>query len=644
MRIRTLLAITFTMFVLPALAAEPPVMPVPRELPAPTPVPRVTRPAPAANEPPGFSVCFEVRAVKVPVGFCERVGVKLTGEAVLTDAQLLRVLEAAQAQRDVLVTQYPKITADDGQTATVRVTEQQPFVTAIEAVKVKGQTVFVPKHTSIEVGAVLALTGHVLVDRKRVSLRANVTHTTIGAKVELVPVTTQVTPIFEGGSQGQPVPVTQFLQVPDVKTDKIEKSAIVPTDGTIVLGWWKEPDEPKGDRPARGKVQPKKEKPAEFEVVVLATVRILPPEPVAVPRPMPGQVTKVFTVTDLLTPTKPMPGQEGGDAVQQNADQLMKLVTSTVRPYSWQTHGGKGSIEFYDIGCAVVVTNTADVVREVSDLIEALRRLQESDCVAPMPREVGATRYATTYKLRNVAAADAADALSAFLKGRNQTAVVVAEPVSNTVLVSAGLAVQKQLSDILAGLDKDPQQVMLQAMVVEVPREFLARAGLNVGSEPGVVSWTLTPRELHMFTELFREAKGRGEIDVLSRPQLQVCDGQTGSVQVGQPVRPAGGANTPEVKMVHVGLALRVTPKVSPDGSSVCLDTETTLSKATGNANGPFSERSVRVAAQFPLGQTLVFTCGPQERGGQKRETLVILTPALVTPVRGGGPAGWFLK
>jgi type II secretory pathway component GspD/PulD (secretin) len=628
-------------------AAAPP---VPRELPAPTPVPapRSTRPVPTANESPEFSVCFEVRALKVPVGLCEKIGVKLTGDEVLTDAQLYRVLEAAQTQRDVTVMQYPKVTADDGQTATVRVTDQQFFVTAIEATKVKGQTVFVPKNTPVEVGDVLTLTGHVLLDRKRVSLRANVTHTTVGGKVDLVPVTTQITPIFEGGSQGQPVPFTQFLQVPDVKTEKIEKSAIVPTDGTVILGRWKEkePEEPKGDRPARGKVPPKKEKSAEFEVVILATVHILPPEPVAVPRPVPGQVTKVFTVTDLVAPDKPV-GPAGEKLVQQNADRLMKLVTDMVRPYSWQTHGGKGTIEFYGIGCAVVVSNTADAVREVSDLLEALRRLQERDAVAPMPREVGTTRYATTYKLRNVAAADAADALRAFLKGRDQSAVVVAEPVSNTVLVSAGLAVHKQLLDILAGLDKAPQQIMMQAMVVEVPHEFLERAGLNVGSEPGAMSWTLTARELHMLTQLFREAKGRGEIDVLSRPQMQVCDGQTGFVQVGQqfpvvgqPVRPAGGANASELKMVHVGLQLKVTPKVSPDGASVCLDTETTLSKATGNANTPFSERSVRVAAQFPRGQTLVFACGPQGQGGQKRETLVILTPTVLAPACETRPAG----
>jgi hypothetical protein len=98
--------------------------------------------------------------------------------------------------------------------------------------------------------------------------------------VELVPVTTQITPVFEGGSQGQPIPFTQFLQVPDVRTEKAEKTAVVPAGGTLVLGGWKE-TEPVAS-PAKGKglfKRENREKPAEYEVVALVTVRVLRPDP-----------------------------------------------------------------------------------------------------------------------------------------------------------------------------------------------------------------------------------------------------------------------------------------------------------------------------------------------------------------------------
>ena len=58
-------------------------------------------------------------------------------------------------------------------------------------------------------------------------------------------------------------------------------------------------------------------------------------------------------------------------------EQLIKLITSMVRPYSWDGMGGPGKIEYFDIGIALVVNQTADVIQEVADLLEALRRLQD---------------------------------------------------------------------------------------------------------------------------------------------------------------------------------------------------------------------------------------------------------------------------
>jgi tetratricopeptide (TPR) repeat protein len=209
------------------------------------------------------------------------------------------------------------------------------------------------------------------------------------------------------------------------------------------------------------------------------------------------------------------------------------------------------------------------------------------------------TRTTATHKLRNVAAADAAHALTTFIKGKNLTAVVVAEPVSNTVLISSDMRLQEQLLELLAELDKEPQQIIAQVMVVEVKREFVERAGLNVGGEKASRSWVLTPRETHMFHQLLRSAREKGECEVLSRPTLQVVDGRTGSIHVGQTLTFASGFEikttdgtpsiAPKKETVTTGVTLEVTPRFTPDGKTVRLRADFRVTELTGEKKVPLA-------------------------------------------------------
>jgi Flp pilus assembly secretin CpaC len=134
---------------------------------------------------------------------------------------------------------------------------------------------------------------------------------------------------------------------------------------------------------------------------------------------------------------------------------------------------------------------------------------------------------------------------------------------------------------MLQGMDKAPPQVVMTVTVVQVPRGFAADSGLT--GDSGEQCCGLSAREARMLTALFRAAKARGELEVLSRPMMQVADGQTGTVRVGQEypvpgepqVRLAGGVVTVErtVKLVPVGLSLKCTPRISPDGR-ILLTTE----------------------------------------------------------------------
>src|SRR4029077_4768492 len=59
------------------------------------------------------------------------------------------------------------------------------------------------------------------------------------------------------------------------------------------------------------------------------------------------------------------------------AGKLKQMITKMVNANSWEGEGGPGRIEYFDAGAALVVNQTADVIKEVADLLEALRRLQD---------------------------------------------------------------------------------------------------------------------------------------------------------------------------------------------------------------------------------------------------------------------------
>jgi hypothetical protein len=304
---------------------------------------------------------------------------------------------------------------------------------------------------------------------------------------------------------------------------------------------------------------------------------------------------------------------------------------------------------------------------------------KNSDAVPP------ATPAVVTYKLRNIAATDAAQALVTFVSDKRLTARVVAEPVSNVVLVSAEPALQRQFAEILAKLDTDPQQIIARVTVVQVPREFIARAGFNVGADADAKSWALSPREAHMLTELLRGAKERGECDVLSRPMMQVSDGQTGHVRVGQEravvtgfdIKTAGGTVSiePKTEQVPTGVTLELTPSCAPDGKTVRIRADFRYTEETGQVKTPlavvpgkdiataqfvmiptFTTHTVQATAELKFGHTLVLAAGPEGRNagtGEGKaagsdtqvETLVIVTPELVRRQEPQRPAaGWFVK
>ncbi|NLF09252.1 MAG: hypothetical protein GX594_14935 [Pirellulaceae bacterium] len=70
------------------------------------------------------------------------------------------------------------------------------------------------------------------------------------------------------------------------------------------------------------------------------------------------------------------PGGLGG-GVEPDFDALIDLITSTVRPTTWDDVGGPGTIAPFETNLSIVVSQTQEVHQELADLLEQLRRLQD---------------------------------------------------------------------------------------------------------------------------------------------------------------------------------------------------------------------------------------------------------------------------
>jgi type II secretory pathway component GspD/PulD (secretin)/tetratricopeptide (TPR) repeat protein len=159
------------------------------------------------------------------------------GLAFLSDIQVFMFMEAAQGDRRTNVMQAPKLTLHNGQTSSITVNDNQFFVTNVNVIGFGGQIVFSPMNSAFPLGVSMTIQGVVSADRRFVRLNISPTLTNLAsAIVPLFPVTTLITPVFEGGAQGQPVPFTQFVQQPQFASVQIQTTVMVPDGGTVIMG------------------------------------------------------------------------------------------------------------------------------------------------------------------------------------------------------------------------------------------------------------------------------------------------------------------------------------------------------------------------------------------------------------------------
>ena len=159
--------------------------------------------------------------------------------AFIDDVQLFQLMEAAQGDQRTNVMQAPRLTMFNGQSASLSVTNQQFFVTQVQAIQNGGQLVFLPTNTNFATGVQINLQPVVSGDRRFVRINfGNIQLTNLAsAIVPLFPIVSTIQPFFEGiGNVGSPTLFTQFIQQPVFSSVFVQTTVVVPDGGTVLLG------------------------------------------------------------------------------------------------------------------------------------------------------------------------------------------------------------------------------------------------------------------------------------------------------------------------------------------------------------------------------------------------------------------------
>ena len=183
-------------------------------------------------------------------------------------------------------------------------------------------------------------------------------------------------------------------------------------------------------------------------------------------------------------------------------------------------------------------------------------------------------RERTVYHVKHVPAIDLANTLGELLRSeteedapaaKGQAVVLVPDPITNTLIVSAPAEVLEEIAYLVRELDRRPSLVRVRTLIAEItvadPKDGDAVALDDVTTSVSDKS----------IDELAAALKKRPGLRILARPQLTALDNQPAYLQLGQRVPRITGATVSSrgrvnnVELENVGLILGVTTRVNDD-------------------------------------------------------------------------------
>lgn len=293
-------------------------------------------------------------------------------------------------------------------------------------------------------------------------------------------------------------------------------------------------------------------------------------------------------VSYTLVSTQPVTGPEAS-AVVGTAQQSALTITVDARTNSLLVGGTR---QYIDLVNGVIQELDASPAQERITQVYRLRNAQASDVQSALNSFLDQER-------QRLSGTVGADAVGSALKLMEREVAVVAVQSSdqqatnpNTLLLSASPRYFKTLMEMVKELDQPPPQVLIQVLLAEVTLDNTLDLGVDwnytaekngktygVAQDLGVqgainqfggFSVSVTGGDFNFF---LRAMQAQGRMEVLSRPQILASDNVAADINVGQRVpfvtnsRIAdNGAVSNTIQYQDVGIILRVTPRINPDG------------------------------------------------------------------------------
>jgi general secretion pathway protein D len=311
-------------------------------------------------------------------------------------------------------------------------------------------------------------------------------------------------------------------------------------------------------------------------------------------------------------------------------------------------HGPVGSqVEFLSIdrlNSVLILAQTPQRLRQAEEWIERLDIRADRGRWARVLSLTHANADSLAQRLTELFSADT---------GMAGTSIIIqADPDSNSLLVVADADGFAQVEALARELDRAPEQVMIEARIVEVVLNDDLRYGVqwfldtrdggnlvSTGSSSGSVSATLPGFAYTYSSDYVRAALSAiasvTDVETVSSPQIMALDNQPSLIQVGDQVpvitQSAVSVSDPDAPVVNsveyrdAGVMLRVTPRISDDGSvllEIVQDVSSVAETTTSGIDSPtIQQRRFETSISVSDGNTialggLIRTTRSQTRSG----------------------------
>jgi type II secretory pathway component GspD/PulD (secretin) len=289
----------------------------------------------------------------------------------------------------------------------------------------------------------------------------------------------------------------------------------------------------------------------------------------------------------------PMGGPDKPDKTIE--DILIRLIMQTIEPNTWTEVGGKGTIQYFPLGLALVINQTQDIQEQIQDLLQALRRLQDLEVAIEMRLvsvseaffelmrldfDLNITNSQTKYQPQLITQQFAPPG---FINAFNPNGFFSGLTPAGTFTPDLGVPIKNSSFDFAL------------PPFGGYPGTFGADGGLTLGLA------FLSDIQVFMLLEA---AQGDRRYNVMQAPKITVFNGQTATITVTDAqffltqvnVVPFGSQLVfqPQNSPIFFGIAMVVTPVISADRRFVRMNLTPTL-------NNLFSAVVPLVPIQIPV-------------------------------------------